>query len=329
MLRLTGPHGFSKILSITFSSGAGISYVWTDTVDNSKSANLSDPLLALLIPGKQKNYYLPNYTLGATTVAKNPNCWAAPLNLTGSPVSTSLGDENMPFNSGALITPRHWLGVQHWGSGEINMGVGARLRFVGSDGTVHLRNVLRRYMDASKDRIVSLLDADLPATVTPFKFASGGMIDSANKRFLGMGWAVSQEKNVFPVGLDDFTPDYKSLIFSPSIKWDSIFLPHAESGHRLNGLSALFQTGRTGDSGGAIGGYYNGQTYLVSLFTSAESGQLYSSNQAPEIDAIIASLDAAQGISTGYTVGIIDFSTSLTFQTNQLTLNGNILTFTN
>jgi hypothetical protein len=306
-LRLTGPHGFSKVLSITFSPGFDITYIWTGIVANSASANLSNPILSLLIASKQKNYYSPNYTLGATTVAKNPNCWAAPLNLTGSAISTSLGDENMSYNSGALITPRHWLGVQHWGSGENNMGVGARLRFVGSDGTVHLRTVLRRYLDASKDRIVSLLNSDLPATVTPFKFAAAPMIDSANQRFLGMGWAISQEKNVFPVSFDDFQPDRKSLLASPIIKWESSFNQHVETGHRLNGLSSLFQTGRIGDSGGAVGGYYNNQTYLVSLFTGAIAGYLYSANQAAEINSIIAGLDAAQGISTGYTVGVISF----------------------
>jgi hypothetical protein len=300
-LRVSGPHGFSKTASVTFTSTASTISVWTGFSGVTNSSKLSDPILALLIAGKQKNYYLPGST------AKNPNCWAAPLDLTGSATTTTLGGTYGTANSGALITPQHWVGVEHWRPETSNMAPGAVLGFVGSDGVYHTRTVLGRDYNQSKDRIVCLLNAPLPATVKPFKLAGTTMLDTANQRFLGMGWQITQEKNITPVGFDDFTLDFKSLFLPDAVKWDWRFA-NPEPSHRMAGLSELFQQGGIGDSGGAIGGYYNGETYLVSLFTSATSGYLYTANQAAELNAIIAALDAAQGVSTGYTVGVLEIS---------------------
>lgn len=313
IIRVSGPYGFSKILTLDFFASATVSHVWVGFTGVSKSSQLSDPILALLLPAKQKNYYFPNFSRGNTTVAKNPNCWAASINITGSPVGTSFGDGSMAFNSGALITPQHWVGVPHWDltDNPANMGPGATISCVGSDGIVHTRTVVQRIIDRSKDRIVSRLNSPFPATVKPFKLAGSTMIDAPNQRFLGMGWQITQEKNITPIGFDDFTIDFKSMSTS-SVKWNSLFSDHAKSGHRMNGLSGLLQKGRSGDSGGAIGGYYNGETYLVSLFTGSNSGYLYTEAQASELNAIIGSLDAAQGAATGYTVGVLNVASSFT-----------------
>lgn len=303
IVRASGSCGFAKLISLDFSSTTTVLNVWTGVPGVTSSSKLSNPILALLVLGKGKNYFTSTYLPGSTSIAKNTNCWAAPLNITGSAVFTSLGDS---FNSGALITPQHWVGVAHWGSGNHNMGPGSELLFLGSDGTIHTRTVLRRDYNLTKDRIVCLLDTALPASVTPFKLAGLTMIDAANQRLLGMGWQITQERNVTPVGFDDFAPNFKSLKNESWAKWDSTFVDNANPAHRLNGLSSLLQTGRPGDSGGAIGGYYNGETYLISLASSSISGVLYSFAQAPELNAIIASLDTAQGISTGYTVRVLN-----------------------
>jgi hypothetical protein len=332
ILRFSDPNGISKLVTVAFSNTSTVQYVWTGFSGVTLASQLADPILELLVPGKQKNYFVTNYTAGATTMIKNTTCWAEPLNLTGSAISTSLGGT---ANSGALITPRHWIGVAHWGSDTNNMGPGAVLRFAGSDGTIHSRNVLRRNYAATADRIVCLLDSDLPASVTPFKFAPANMFDLPASRVYGMGWQITQEKFVTPISFNELLPPpwRKGLHSSANppvgLSWESSFSDKTDPDHRLFGFDHLIQIGRVGDSGGAIGGYFNGETFIVSLFTSTTSGSVYSEYNAPELNAIIAALDTAQGISTGYTVGIIDFSPSLTFQTNQLTLNGNILTFTN
>ena len=299
IIRLTAPNGFFKTINLDFTGGSVTSYVWTGFSGTTDSLRLSDPILALLNSAKQKNIY-------SSYGVKNANCWAAPMDLTGSAIVTSLGGQFGTANSGALITPQHWVGVAHWGSGNDNMGPGATLTFVGSNGTAYTRTILRRDYNSAKDRIMCLLDSPLPATVKPFKLAGSSMLDTVNQRFLGMGWQITQEKNITPVGFDDFTPDFKSLYLTGAVKWESKFEKNTDAAHRLNGLSGLLQYGRTGDSGGAIGGYYGGDTYLVSLFTGPTSGFLYTAAQAPEINAIIAALDAAQGISTGYQVGVLE-----------------------
>ena len=309
ILRFSSPCGISKLLTVTFSNTSTVRYVWTGFSGVTIASQLADPILALLVPGKQKNYFVANYTAGATSMVKNTACWATPLNLTGSAISTSLGGT---ANSGALITPRHWIGVAHWGSGDNNMGPGAILRFAGSDGIIHSRTVLRRNYATTADRIVCLLDSDLPASVTPFKFAGAGMFDLPASRVFGMGWQITQDKFITPISFNELLPPpWRKGLYSSSnppvgLSWESSFSDKTDPAHRLFGFDHLIQMGRVGDSGGAIGGYFNGETFLVSLFTSAAAGSVYSSYNAPELNAIIASLDSAQGISTGYTVGILN-----------------------
>lgn len=299
VVRATGPDGFAKLMTLDFWGSTAISEVWTGFSGVSKSSKLSDPTLALLSPGKDKNYFLPG------TSTKNPNCWAAPLDLTGSAIRTSLWGELPTGNSGALITPQHWVGVAHWGAGDGNMGPGSQLQFVGSDGVTHTRTVLRRDYNEAKDRIVSLLDSPLPTTVRPFKLAGTSMRDAGTRQFYGMGWQISQEKNISPVSFDACYLNYYQPL-SPQIIWRSSWINMDDPTHILYGREALLQRGRGGDSGGAVGGYYNGETYLVSLFSGVSNGLLYTAAQAPELNAIIAALDAAVGISTGYTVGVLE-----------------------
>lgn len=309
-VRFTGPDGFAKVERVTFTDTSTTKYVWTGFSGISLASRLSDPILALVVPGKQKNYYSPNYQTGTTSVSRNSNCWAASLNLTGSPVATSLGGA---ANSGALITPRHWVGVAHWGSGDSNMGPGSELKFVGSDGVVHTRTVLRRKYEASKDRVTCLLNSDLPVTVTPFKLAGSGMFDVPNRRVFGMGWQITQEKSVNPISFNfvSLWRDvglYNTVSPPTGLSWENFFLEKTDAAHRLFGFDSLIQMGRDGDSGGAIGGYYNGETFLVSLFSSQSAGSLFSYAQAAELNANIAELDALQGISTGYTVSVLNIT---------------------
>lgn len=316
IIRLSGPSGFSVTSRLEFASGVGTTnYVWTGFSGASKSSQLSTPILSLLSASKDKNYYAATYALPsapATPFPRNPNCWAAPMDLTGSAIATTLGGATMPYNSGALITPRHWVGVAHWGAGSGNMGPGAILWFADAAGNVYSRTVLQRYVNSARDQIVCLLDSGLPTAVKPFKFAGVSMFDFPNKRGFGMGWQILQNKLVTPVVFDKFQNPANTTynVYDYSVNWAS-FAPGGsyevtDSAHVLYPFQNLLRGAVGGDSGGAIGGYYNGETYLVSLFTGSLSGTLYSGKMAPEINAAIATLDAAQGISTGYTVGVLE-----------------------
>lgn len=313
-VRVTGPNGIAVPYELNFTSTTSTSYVWTGFNGASISYSLCSPTISLLQASKDKNYYAATYPLSSTPTApflRNSNCWVASMNLTGSPIATSMFGPRYASNSGALITKRHWVGVRHWGSGNDNMGPGAQLYFADSAGNVYVRTVLQRYLHPTKDIIVSLLDSDLPAAITPFKFAGSGMFDFPNKRAYGIGWKIHQGKFVTPAIFDNVqSPQVANQsVTTESISWadlaDGIAAQLTDSAHILYPVRNLLQQAITGDSGGAIGGYYNGETFLVSLFTGPQSGTLYSSVIAPEINSIIAGLDAAQGISTGYTVGVL------------------------
>lgn len=315
IIRATGPDGIAVLSQINFTSTASTNYVWTGFNGASTSYSLAAPTISLLQASKDKNYYAATYPLTAaptTPFLRNPNCWAASIDLTGSPIATSMFGPRYAANSGAPITKRHWLGVRHFGNGNDNMGPGAQLYFADAAGNVHIRTVLQRYVHPTKDIIVSLFDSDLPTGVKPFKFAGASMFDFPNKRAYGVGWKIHQGKFVTPAIFDNVqSPATASnSVTSESISWfdfaDGTAGQLTDSAHILYPVRNLLQQAATGDSGGAIGGYYNGETYLVSLFTGPQGGTLFSSAIAPEINSIIAGLDAAQGISTGYTVGILN-----------------------
>jgi hypothetical protein len=311
VIRASGSNGFSKILTLDFTATTTTSEVWTGMVAGSQSAKLSDPILSLLVAGKNKNYYATTYPLSSAPVAganfpKNSNCWAAGIDITGSMIATGLGGNVRASNSGALVTPQHSVGVKHFGSGPENMGPGQKGFFVDATGIIYERTVVQRYIHPTKDLIMILWNAPLPAGVKPFKLAGASMRDSITRRFYGMGWQISQEKNVSPVSFDATHLDYYPLNNPLDISWRASWLRMSDPSHRLFGLESLLQNARTGDSGGAIGGFYNGETYLVSLFTGPNYGNLYGLDQATELNSIIASIDAAAGISTGYAVGVLE-----------------------
>jgi hypothetical protein len=295
---------------ITFYSSAVTASTWIGFTGTSRSSGQSEPLLSLLIPGKDTNYYNAIWPLASAPVAgavfaKNTNCWATGIDITGSMIATGLGGNVRPYNSGALVTPQHSIGVKHWGQGSENMGPGQKGYFVDAAGIIHERNVLRRYIHPTKDLIVILWDTPLPAGVIPFKLPGAGLYDSANKRLYGMGWQINQNKQIHIVGFDKLTFQQQDFD-GENLFWDNEFWKKTDSDHRLYGKDAFITKGVGGDSGGAIGGIYNGESFLVSLFTGPSSGRYYSASIAPELNTIIASLDAAQGISTGYTVGVLE-----------------------
>ena len=315
-VRATGPHGISVVADLNFTTTASDSYVWTGFTNNtSKSWLLSNPILSLLNVSKDVNYYTATYPLSvspATTFPRNTNCWAASLDLSGSAIATGLGGDRTTANSVALITPRHWVGVRHWGSGAGNMGVGSNLYFADAAGNVYTRTVLARHIEPSMDLIVCLLSSALPAGVKPLKLAGNSFFDFTKKIAYGIGWKIDQTKGVSLAIFDHVSsPQAPSRGVSiTSLSW----LDFADSGpfqitdpdHVLYPFRKFLYAAIVGDSGGAIGGYYNGEVYLTALFTSPLGGQFLSENQAPFLNSIIASLDASQGISTGYTVGILN-----------------------
>lgn len=309
-IRLTGDMGFSKVLEIVFSSSTPAARrIWTGLESGSIPARFSNNLLAMLGPTKQLNYYSSGIASNAA-ITRNPNCWAASIDLTSSAVTTSFGGAFGTANSGCAITRRHWVGVPHWGLQVENMGPGAVLTFTDQAGNRHYRTVLSRYVHPSFDLMCAVLDVDLPIGVKILKLPSSHHRDTATGRIYGLGFQVTQEKNIALVGFDNFESNSFNQTPSPdSCRWDSSFISNSDPAHRLYGLQNHFQTARPGDSGGMICGLSSaGEPFLVSLFTGANHGA-YLPACVSDLNAMIAAVDSLAGVSTGYAVGVLDVST--------------------
>ena len=303
-------NGYKIPINVSFSSTSSSDSVWTGFTGTTTSSTQSDPLLNLLVGGKETKYYSATWPLSsapssAVNFSRNPNCWASGIDFTASAIATGLGENVNAYNSGGLISPQHGIGVKHFGQGVENMGPGQKLFYADASGNVYERTVVQRYIHPSKDLIVWRLDAALPASIKPFKLPSISLYDTANNRLFGMGWQINQKKQIGIIGFDKFT-QFPQDFDGVNLAWDNEFLKKTDPVHRLYGKDTFIMKGVTGDSGGAVGGVFNGESFLVSLFTGSGSGMYYSSVIAPELNNIIASLDAAQGVATGYQVGVLE-----------------------
>nr|KAG5712996.1 hypothetical protein BaRGS_021790 [Batillaria attramentaria] len=97
---------------------------------------------------------------------RNPDCWAADLDLTSISPWNSNGRNR---KAGTLVSPRHAVWARHY-----NIPVNSTLRFVARDGTVVDRRITAtRYVDAhggsgfyGRDNVVGVLDRDVPASIS-------------------------------------------------------------------------------------------------------------------------------------------------------------------
>lgn len=305
-IRFTGPNGFSRVKTIQFNATAlPVTRIWTGVQAGSPSALFSDPLLALTSPTKQLNYYSSGVGSSTGVMVRNPNCWLASLDLSASPVATSFGGAFGAANSGVHLTRRHGFGAKHWGTEQANMGPGSVLTFAGADGIKHNRTVLARYVHPTYDLICWLLDSDLPAGVNPLPLAPTSHQEGTSARAYGLGFQMTQEKNVSIIAYDDFW-DKSGSIGGPA-GWESTFDLKTDPAHRLYGLGNLMQLGRGGDSGGMICGLVGSQIFAISLFIGSKHG-FYLPKFKTELNAMIASVDAAAGVPTGYTVSTLNLT---------------------
>lgn len=90
---------------------------------------------------------------------RNTSCWAYDIDLTCISPWNSYG---VQYRAGTLISPRHIILARHY-----NIPVGNTLRFVTQDNVVITRTVIATaVVDTSTDLQVSLLDEDVPETIT-------------------------------------------------------------------------------------------------------------------------------------------------------------------
>jgi hypothetical protein len=95
------------------------------------------------------------------TYVRSTTCWARGINLTCvSPWNSG----NANLWAGTAITPRHIVHAQHAFVQDT-----ATIRFIAMDGTVVTRTVSSGMQVGTTDLRISVLDSDLPASITPAK----------------------------------------------------------------------------------------------------------------------------------------------------------------
>lgn len=248
----------------------------TDNVDNS--------IAGLTASSSTYGLFTTSNHSGATYV-RNGNLWCSSYSasLTGFSVWNSNGGQQQ---AGTAITPRHIVFADHFIIPD-----GGTIRFVTTGNLVINRTLVKSKRVGLTDARIGILNADLPASITPL--------------------------SVLPSSWGDYIKNIKSGI--PCI----IRNQFGEIGILdLNGLSSSGATYTTttmptltrrawvrfpirGDSGGGNVMMINGSLVLISTFEGPGSGPAYHAiNWASEIPAV----DALAGVSTGYVPAVITLS---------------------
>lgn len=177
---------------------------------------------------------------------RNPDCWAADVDLTGIGVWNSQTGAQIGF---VAISPDHVLICDH-----ATIANGATLRWVSGNVVVE-RTMTSSVLIAGTDLRVGTLASPLPATITPIGLPAANWGDGGSE---GMAiLATDQEKKVIVQEFGAF-----SSLVTPT------------DAQRL----AFWEFATTGDSGNPWILLWEGQPFVMSLYHTAASGSLVHEN---------------------------------------------------
>jgi len=223
----------------------------------------------------------------SSTYVRNPDLWCGDLDITcASPWNSSGGHKK----AGTLVTPRHVIGAAHY-----EYSVGAVVRFVEKDGTVHDRTVAgkARHPESTNyhpDLTIYTLDSDLPDTIKPCY-----VMPSDYATYL-----ANEQVKTACLGLDQ---EEKALI----IDWNS--------GGRMRTPTdpnrLIFHENKiSGDSGNPAFLIVDEELVLMTVWTWGGAGAgTPIADYISDINTMISTADTQAGVSTNYTVTEADFST--------------------
>lgn len=221
----------------------------------------------------------------SSTYVRNPDLWCGDLDITcASPWNSSGGHKR----AGTLVTPRHVIGAAHY-----EYSVGAVVRFVEKDGTVHDRTVAgkARHPESRNyhpDLTIYTLDSDLPSTIKPCS-----VMPSNYNNYLG------QSGRVACLGLDQ---EEKALV----VDWFS----GGRMREPIDSNRLIFHENKIGgDSGNPAFLIVDGELVLVTVWTFGGAGSgTPIADYISDLNTMIATVDTQAGASTNYTVTEADFS---------------------
>jgi hypothetical protein len=270
---------------------------------------VADPAASLPLFSAQ-DHVTPSYT-------RNTSCW---LNnhveeLTCiSPWNSAYGN----LFGCTAITPRHVLFAKH----VTTPLTGATIRFITSDNQIVSKTILRTVVEPeiNNDSGVALLDSDLPNTIHKAKLFPFNIdryfpyIVNGNVwwPFSGLFYVDQDKKSIignwrlYPLAL--FNPIFLVRPYSPTSEF-----------YQLNddkNKYEFYEPIVTNDSGGPVFSVLNNELVLMGALTAGaasppEEGGLagaFYHKDGDVYNGLIAQVDVAEGISTGYTVNYVDLS---------------------
>jgi hypothetical protein len=318
--------GNSQITTLRFpmtSTGGEVVTTFNGWESGSVAKFLSDEIVSMFVAGGTNPLFSVKNDSGGT-YTPNGDCWLD-CDMSGLAVALSRdgGATWSQANAPSAITPRHGIAVLHWGHDFTN----AIARFRGSDGSINERAVIgvsQLFTDGaiSSDLVVlTFAGPDLPPTVAPFSLVGEWIRQGGFPRFQQTGvyeywtgaYAFAINQNYHAVGIFlgnglNLTKGGMIVIsgtnYYHEIEFYSGDAAFVLSGGEFDGYEDKFIKAITGDSGKPICVSSGGDALLVSLFTTAQSGNFIGVNDGDLANLMILSADADAGVSTGHTVTV-------------------------
>lgn len=220
-----------------------------------------------------------------TTFVRNPNCWAAGLNLTcASPWNSTAGQQM----AGTLISPRHVLFCRHL---NFFPSVGATIKFVTANNQVISRTISNMGLYAGSgpltffpDIAIGLLDSDVPESIT---FAE-----------------------VLPADWEDYMPSLSRLSSVQCLRLNRVERATTArfGGVALNRFQCyvppanelpFFEWIVVGDSGNPVFLFINSRPVVLGTFTNGGAGVgTFISSQITQVNEIMTTLGGGYQLTT-------------------------------
>jgi hypothetical protein len=271
---------------------------------NINAAQNIDSRIALKHAATNKPIYSTQNHVSRTFV-RNPECWAADLDLTCiSPSNNREGN----FRAGTLITKRHVILVAHY-----NLKANDSIYFVTKDNITIRRKIIAHKVNTDwstnvPDIEILTLNEDVPESITPCHFLPSNY-----------GLYLTGDGDGLPVL---YTDQQENALVADIWSINSSKLFELQVPILANRL-ALNESVVTGDSGNPVFLILNGKPVIFGCFTWGGVGYgnalTYYANLAnggamPEqnINDLIVATDAIAGINTGYKISFFDFTATAT-----------------
>ena len=161
-LTLTAQGGATDGTSFLFGNALDITLGSRDTLYREFSGEIDSRLQAAGTPASAKPIYSSQDFTNQVFV-RNPNCWAADIDLTGISPWNQLGGAR---RAGTLISPRHIAFATHY---SLSSTPGSNEIVFVTDQNVTVRRQIVAVATAVADIRIGLLDADVPQTIKHYK----------------------------------------------------------------------------------------------------------------------------------------------------------------